>query len=50
MGRLFTVRWAASLAGCAILFGILWLGVGLGCDENCSGPRDRYPYTVVERR
>ena len=31
--KIFTVRWAASLAGCSLLFGILWLGVGLGCDH-----------------
>lgn len=48
--KIFTVRWAAALAGCSILFGILWLGVGLGCDSECGGPRDRYPYTVVDRR
>lgn len=31
--RVFTVRWAASLAACSILFGLLWFGVGAGCDD-----------------
>lgn len=45
-----TERRLLGLFGCIVLFGILWLGTALGCDEQCGGPRPSYPYTVVERR